>query len=229
MGGSLDFAWHSDPLLIYAVILSATLFLGICVLILTIIVKHGSRLKSEKIQRQFTALINKAKLQQNKGQSFQSELNLINALIVKYKKDIAYGWVRLLEKTAKSERLQYITIATQTNMLHCIPHCLHEEGLAEKCIAIEAIGLSGFNQFIPEIKKYVYQGGISPYACNALTRLIGVEALPQIIQSYEKGVLSTTQALSAIVEVPHHLIIQYHKDTPPNPLPKQLHRYLGLQ
>lgn len=228
MGGKLVFAWPSDPLLLYALSLAAILFSGILLLMFTIIFKHGSRLKSEKIQTKFVASIQSAIELSQKNANIQTEIAKINSLIASHKKDVAYGWVRLLEKTPKSDRTKYVAIAGQTNMIHCIPHCLNEEGLAEKCIALEAIGLSGFDQYINDVQKYVYQGGIAPYACIALSRLIGIAALPQIIQSYEKGTLSTTQALSAIVEIPKDLIVTYLQDPKNIPLPKQLYRYLGI-
>ena len=228
MGGKLVFAWPSDPILLYAISLAVILFGGIFLLIFTIIFKHGSRLKSEKIQNKFVDLIESAIEHAHRNQSFQTEIDRINSLIANHKKDVAYGWVRLLEKTTKSGRQKYVAVAMRTNMLHCIPHCLNEEGLAEKCIALEAIGLSGFEQYTNDVSKYIYQGGIAPYACIALSRLIGVAALPQVIQSYEKGALSTTQALSAMVEIPKDLIIAYCQDPKQIALPKQLHRYLGM-
>lgn len=228
MGDKLVFAWPSDPLLLYALSLAAILFGGILFLIFTIIFKHGSRLKSEKIQRKFVACIQSAIELSQKNANIQEDIAKINSLIANHKKDVAYGWVRLLEKTAKSDRKKCVAIAEKTNMIHCIPHCLNKEGLAEKCIALEAIGLSGFDQYINDVMKYVHQGGIAPYACIALSRLIGIAALPQIIQSYEKGALSTTQALSAIFEIPKDLIVTYLQDPKPIPLPMKLYQYLGV-
>lgn len=228
MEGKLDFDWPSDPLLLYALVLSATLFSGILLMVLTISLKHGSLLKSEKNQKKFVALIDRASELSKMNQSIQAEIHLINSLIASHKKDVAYGWVRLLELTEKSERSQFINIAMQTNMLHCIPHCLHKEGLAEKCIALEAIGLSGFSDYQSDVKNYIYQSGIAPYACIALTRLIGIEALPQIIASYDKGALSTTQALSAIAEIPNELILLYSQDPMQISIPNKLQQYLHM-
>ena len=224
----MDFAWSSDPLLVYALGLSAGLFLGIFLLILTIILKHGGRLNSEKIQKRFATLIHDANGRSLKNESIQVDIDRINALIAKQKKDVAYGWVRLLEQTAKQDRGQYIAIAMKTNMLQCIPHCLNDEGIAEKCIALEAIGLSGFDHFLSDVQKYVYRSGIAPYSCVALARLIGIEALPQIIQSHEKGALSNTQALSAILEIPMETIVQYCQAPTQIAMPKLFHRYLGI-
>lgn len=224
----MDFDWLSDPLLVYALALAALLFAGIFVLVLTIIIKHGSRLKSEKIQSHFTALLNEALQHHHKNQSTQSELTQINHLIQTHKKDVAYGWVRLLEKLPKADRAGYIGIAEQTHMHHCISHCLNDEGIAEKCIALEAIGLSGFQNYISDAKKYTEHNGIAPYACIALSRLTGKDALPQIIQSYKKGFLSTTQALAAIVEIPRNQIMEYGQSSNKNAIPAELARYLEL-
>lgn len=223
MGGRLDFAWLSDPLLLYALALSALLFSGIFVLILTIIIKHRSRLKSKKIQSQFVSLLNKARKNIDSNRSIESELSHINQLIHLHKKDIAYGWVRLLEKLTKEDRTEYIVIAAQTNMLHCIPHCLNHEGIAEKCVALEAIGLSDFQMYINDAKHYTETEGIAPYACTALSRLIGKEALTQVIESYKKGFITTTQALAAIVEIPGDQIMGLSKEV----LPIELAQYLG--
>lgn len=202
MGGNLAFAWLSDPLLLYALVLSCLLFGGIFLLMLTIIIKHRARLKSQKIQNQFTSLLHRARKNIDTNKSIKSELADINQLIHLHKKDIAYGWVRLLERLPKEDRTEYIAIATQTNMLHCIPHCLNHEGIAEKCVALEAIGLSGFQIYVEDAKKYTEIEGIAPYACIALTRLTGIDALSQVIESYKKGFITTTQALAAIVEIP---------------------------
>ena len=228
MGGKLDFEWPSDPLLLYALSLSVILFGGIFLMMLTIIFKHGSRLKSEKIQKQFVNIIHSAAELNQKNESIQAQINHINFLISSHKKDVAYGWVRLLEKTAQLDRAKYIAVAMQTHMMLCIPHCLHDEGLAEKCIAIEAIGLSGFDEYLSDVKQYVLQGGIAPYACIALARITGIEALPQIIESYKKGMLSTTQALSAIVEISQDEIIRFRQDPTHPQIPTDLYRYLGI-
>ena len=224
MGGSLDFAWLSDPLLLYALALSGLLFGGIFILILTIIIKHGSRLKSEKIQSQFASLLNKARKNIDSNRGIESEISHINQLIHLHKKDIAYGWVRFLERLPKEDRAKYIAIAAQTNMLHCIPHCLNHEGIAEKCVALEAIGLSDFQMYADDAKKYTETEGIAPYACIALSRLIGKEALTQVIESYKKGFITTTQALAAIVEIPGGQIMGLRKEV----LPIELAQYLEL-
>ena len=224
MGVSLDFAWLSDPLLLYALTLSGLLFGGIFILIITIVVKHGSRLKSQKIQNQFLSLLAQARQNIDSNKSIESQISHINLLIDSHKKDIAYGWVRLLERLPKEDRKQYISIAEQTNMLHCIPHCLNHEGIAEKCIALEAIGLSGFQMYAEEAKKYTEINGIAPYACIALTRLIGQDALSHVIKSYKKGFISTTQALAAIVEIPSKQTMSLGKAT----FPIELAQYLEV-
>jgi len=224
MGVSLDFAWLSDPLLLYALTLSGLLFGGIFILIINIVVKHGSRLKSQKIQNQFLSQLAQARQNIDSNKSIESQISHINLLIDSHKKDIAYGWVRLLERLPKEDRKQYISIAEQTNMLHCIPHCLNHEGIAEKCIALEAIGLSGFQMYTEEAKKYTEINGIAPYACIALTRLIGQDALSHVIESYKKGFISTTQALTAIVEIPSKQIMSLGKVT----FPIELAQYLEV-
>lgn len=224
MGGSLDFAWRSDPLLLYALTLSGLLFGGIFILIINIVVKHGSRLKSQKIQNQFLSQLAQARQNINSNKSIESQISHINLLIDSHKKDIAYRWVRLLERLSKEDRKQYISIAEQTNMLRCIPHCLNHEGIAEKCIALEAIGLSGFQMYTEEAKKYTEINGIAPYACITLTRLIGQDALSHVIESYKKGFISTTQALAAIVEIPSKQIMSLGKAT----FPIELAQYLEV-
>lgn len=226
MGVKLDYEWLSDPLLLYALGLSALLFGGIFILILTIIIKHSRRLHGEKIQNDFTLLLHQAKELNKDGKDIRQQISNINFLIQNHKKDVAYGWVRLLEQSSPSDRTQYIAIATQTNLLYCIPHCLHDGGMAEKCIALEAIGLSQFQDYLDEVRQYSEESGLAPYACIALARLIGKGSLPQIIESYEKGVLTTTQALAAIVELPHTEVIDYIKNSSNKAFPKQINHYL---
>lgn len=226
MGVKLDYEWLSDPLLLYALGLSTLLFGGIFILILTIIVKHSRRLHGEKIQNDFTLLFHQAKEIYKDGKDIRQQISSINLLIRDHKKDVAFGWVRLLEQSSTSDRTQYIAIATKTNMLHCIPHCLHDGGMTEKCIALEAIGLSQFRDYIDEVRKYSEQPGLAPYACIALARLIGKESLPLIIESYEKSALTTTQALAAIVELPQSEVIDYIKNSSNKAFHQQIYHYL---
>jgi len=226
MGGNLAYEWYSDPLLLYALSLAALLFGGIFILMVAIIFKHDRRLRSQKIQDHFVSLLNKANQFLAEGKNIQPQTTQINELIRNHKIDIAYGWVRLLEKTPPSERAQYIAVAAKTNMLHCVPHCLNEGGIAEKCVALEAIGLSGFDSFINDAKKYAKQESIAPYACIALARLIGNDSLPLIVESYGLGFLSTTQALSAIVEIPKDEVVSYLKNQTSNVIPENLSQYL---
>ena len=226
MEGKLDYDWLSNPLLIYALGLSVLLFSGIFILILTIVIKHGRRLRSERIQNQFTLLFHMAKQRREDGKDIQQQISSINFLIHEHKKDVAFGWVRLLEKIPKSDRAQCIAIAMQTNISHCIPHCLHNGGMAEKCIALEAIGLSHLNEYVNEVKKYSRQPGLAPYACIALARLIGKKSLHQIIQSYEESTLTTTQALAAIVEISQAEVFDYINDTSNKAFPQQIYHYL---
>ena len=224
----LDYDWLSNPLLLYALGLSALLFSGIFILIVTIVIKHGRRLRSERIQNQFTLLFHMAKQRCEDGKDIQQQISSINFLIHEHKKDVAFGWVRLLEQFSKSDRTQYTAIAMQTNMLHCIPHCLNGRSMDEKCIALEAIGLSHFDDYINEVKKYSRQPGLAPYACITLARLIGKESLPEIIQSYEESALTTTQALAAIVEISHTEVFDYINDTSNKAFPQQLYHYLEI-
>ena len=122
----------------------------------------------------------------------------------------------------KEDRTEYIVIAAQTNMLHCIPHCLNHERITEKCVALEAIGLSHFPIYVDDAKKYTETEGIAPYACIALSRLIGKEALTQVIESHKKGFITTTQALAAILEIPSNQIRGLKKDM----FPIELAQYL---
>jgi hypothetical protein len=225
---NLAYEWSSDPLLIYALTLTALLFGGILFLIATIIFKHGRRLKSQKTQEHFASLMNHAKVSLSEGKSIQAKITQINTLIELYEKDVVFGWVRLLEKTPIAERNQYISIASQTNILHCVSHCLNAGGITEKCIALEAIGLSNFGGFADDIKKYIKHESIAPYACITLARLTGKDSLPLIIESYGLGFLSTTQALSAIVEVPQDQVIGYLKNQTSNVIPEALSKYLAV-
>jgi hypothetical protein len=227
-GGKLEFAWPSDPLLQYALSLSALLFGGIAFLVLTISIKHGRRLRSSKIQHQLVALLTESIQRSLDSQKIDSQINAINHLIHFHKKDVAYGWVRLLEQTPILEREKYIAIAVKTNMKECIPHCLYQEGLAERCVALEAIGLSNFTSFASSIEKFSESPGVAPYACVALARLIHEKAIIIIINSYEQGFLSTTQALSALAEIPRDKVIDY-LDNQENPrIPSHIYDYLEL-
>lgn len=226
MEGNLEFAWHFDPLLFYALSLAGLLFGGIFIMVIMIIFKHGRRIQHQKIQGHFIAVLNEAHAHVKNGRSIAGEITILNKLIHAHKNDVAYGWVSLMEKTPISERESYISIAKQTEMLCCIPHCLEEGGIAEQCVAIEAIGLSQFSNYISEVEALTTHGEIAPYACVALARIRQQDALPKIIRAYEKGVLTTTQALSALVEIPKEQIANYGNHSKQEPIPLELKRYL---
>ncbi|HAT39446.1 hypothetical protein [Polynucleobacter necessarius] len=90
MGGKLDFDWLVDPLLLYALTLTASLFGGIFILILTIVIKH-SRLQSEKIHNHFILLLHQTAKHCEEGKNTQDQISRINTLIRLHKIDIAYG------------------------------------------------------------------------------------------------------------------------------------------
>jgi hypothetical protein len=203
------------PLFIYALTLAGLLTCGIAYLMGSIVMKHRRRLQSFRIQRRFIAHLNQASQASLAPELLQVEILHINQLIQLYKKDIANAWMRLLEGTPSAERSPYIQVATQTNLLHCIPHCLYEEGLPERCIALEAIGLSGFSEFAHAAETFSCDPGVAPYACIALARLNHSDALPYILKAYQQGVLTTTQALSAITEI-SPAQIQNYLDSHPN-------------
>ncbi len=226
----MELTWLSDPLLLYALTLTSLLAVGIIYLMARIVLKHRRRLQSLLIERKFVTLLNQAIAQSKpdelESKGLSSSLAQINLLIDLYKKDIANGWMRLLENTPPDQRNRYTEIAKQTRMVQCIPHCLYEEGLAERCIALEAIGLSGFEDFAVEAEKFARTNGVAPYACIALARLKTVNALPTILASYELGALSTTQALSAIAEIPTQQVSKALQDGLPTPIPASLATYL---
>jgi hypothetical protein len=222
--------WLSDPLLVYALTLTSLLVAGIFFMMASIVLKHRRRLHSVRIEHRIVSLLNDA-IHQSKSEStaqsdFSFTLAQINQLIDAEKKDVANGWMRLLEKTPPDQRSLYTEIAKQTHMVHCIPHCLYEEGLLERCIALEAIGLSGFENFAPEAEKFTKTKGVAPYACIALARLKEVNALPTILESYQLGVLSTTQALAAITEIPTPQLTQALREGHPAGIPAPLAAYL---
>ena len=224
----MEFEWPSDPLLQYALSLSALLFGGIAFLVLTITIKHGRRLRSSKIQHQLVILLTEAIQRSLVSQKIDSQITAINHLIQFHKKDIAYGWVRLLEQTPITKRDKYIAIAEKTKMKECIPHCLYQEGLAERCVALEAIGLSNFTSYADLIEKFSESPGVAPFACIALARLIQEKAITPIIHSYKRGFLSTTQALSALAEIPKDKVIDYLSKQENPRIPAHIYDYLEL-
>ena len=190
------FNWHLDPLLLYALVLSAILLSGIMFQMATIVTKHQRKYQSELIQKRFVDLLNQSiqKCNAEHINDLQTEIAEINQLIELHKKEVANAWMRLLEKTQPAQRSVYIDVIKHTHMLHCIPHCLYEEGLAERCIA--------------------------------LARLKKIEAMPVILNAYQVGALSTTQALSAIAEIPSAQIAHFLLQPEAASMPDRLKTYM---
>ncbi len=222
------FNWHLDPLLLYALVLSAILLSGIMFQMATIVMKHQRKYQSELIQKRFVDLLNQSiqKCNAEHINDLQTEIAEINQLIELHKKEVANAWMRLLEKTQPAQRSVYIDVIKHTHMLHCIPHCLYEEGLAERCIALEAIGLSGFEAYATETAMFANDKGVAPYACIALARLKKIEAMPVILNAYQVGALSTTQALSAIAEIPSAQIAHFLLQPEAASMPDRLKTYM---
>lgn len=225
----MEIAWHSDPIHQAAMALTILLLAGIFYLFITIVEKHRSRLISIRVQRKFNSHLNQAISLHERHCDFHAEITMINSLIANHKKEVANAWMRLLEKTPIAQRQPLVAIAKHSSLLQCIPHCLYEEGLAERCIALEAIGLSGFNEYALEVAKFTNDEGVSAYACIALARLKQIEALPLILAAYDKKILTTTQALSALTEIPSPELKTYLTSHHGLNVPAQLSVYLEVE
>ncbi len=102
---------------------------------------------------------------------------------------------------------------------------LIESGLGEGLTASGA-DLSGFEAYATETAMLANDKGVAPYACIALARLKKIEAMPVILNAYQVGALSTTQALSAIAEIPSAQIAHFLLQPEAASMPDRLKTYM---
>ena len=199
MGPKLDYAWLSDPLLKYAFYLSCILFIVILTFILVIVKKHYKRQHELHCQQTLKILLDKTK--QSKSKRLQN-IKFINAAIANKQFDTICAWSSILESAEELDKKNYIKIFLKLNYFEFLSEALNGKNLKAQCLAIQTIGICRLEEFIPTLKKYIKTPVLSSYISIALSRIQGIVSIDIIIDAFNNKRITTSQLLSALVEIP---------------------------
>lgn len=222
MGYKLDFVWLSDPLLQYALYLSAIFIMGIVACMILIAHKFQSHHSHQVKQAHAIDLINNLL---NANQPIQSQIDALNQCICKHPIDACYAVVRVLENA--SVRINLNTFKP-VQVKVAIDQSLRSFFRKNRAIAIEAIGFLHYDCYRPTIICYLKDPQYCSFAAEALVRLDGISAIPIILDYYRQQTLTISQTLTALVQLaPHdlkHLLLAKDESA----LPTELMCYLKL-
>lgn len=194
MGCKLDFAWLSDPLLQYALYLSGIFFAGILACIGLISYKFQSYKRHQANQAQVIHLL-KAYLSEE--QAHPHRIDELNIHIHRYPIDSCYAIVRVLENHPTSAHFQ----VKDLDLEYAIDQTLGSRFLKNRAIAIEAIGLLQLQSHRSKIFLYLEDPQFSSFAAEAFIRIEGLAGIEPILRCYQKGLLTISQTLTALVQL----------------------------
>lgn len=202
MEPKLDYAWLSDPLIEYAFYLSCMLFVVILTFILIIVKKYYQRQHELHCQQTLQNLLDRT-LQYKQSKSKQLEIiNSINVIITKNHLDAICAWSSILESAESIARKNYIEIFLKLNYFKLLSDALNGSNLKAQCLAIQLIGICKLKEFTPILKKYIKTPVLSSYVSIALSRIQGIQSIDIVIKAFEGERITTSQLLSAFVEMP---------------------------
>lgn len=202
MEAKLDYAWLSDPLIEYAFYLSCMLFVVILTFILIIVKKYYQRQHELHCQQTLQNLLDRT-LQYKQSKSKQLEIiNSINVIITKNHLDAICAWSSILESAESIARKNYIEIFLKLNYFKLLSDALNGNNLKAQCLAIQLIGICKLKEFTPILKKFIKTPVLSSYVSIALSRIQGIQSIDIVIKAFEGERITTSQLLSAFVEMP---------------------------
>ena len=202
MEPKLDYAWLSDPLIEYAFYLSCMLFVVILTFILIIVKKYYQRQHELHCQQTLQNFLDRT-LQYKQSKSKQLEIiNSINVIITKNHLDAICAWSSILESAESIARKNYIEIFLKLNYFKLLSDALNGNNLKAQCLAIQLIGICKLKEFTPILKKFIKTPVLSSYVSIALSRIQGIQSIDIVIKAFEGERITTSQLLSAFVEMP---------------------------
>lgn len=215
----LDFAWLSDPLLQYALYLSGIFFAGILACIGLISYKFQSYKRHQVNQAQAIHLL---KSYLSEEQAHPHRIDELNIHIHRYPIDACYAIVRVLENHPSSDHSQLKGL----DLEYAIDQTLGSRFQKNQAIAIEAIGLLQLQSHRSKILLYLEDPQFSSFAAEAFIRIEGLAGIEPILRCYQKGLLTISQTLTAIVQLsPANLKVLFLPNSSLT-VPSELIRYL---
>ena len=211
MEHKLAFEWLSDPLLEYALYLSCFLLLSILFFITVIIRKHQFKQYEIEYQEKIKVLFDQV-ISLNDNEADDSEaINKINKLIKNKPHEFIFAWSLLLESFEKSGQNKYLKVFLKLNYLDLLERTINSKSIKQQCLSIQTIGICKLKAFSSQLIKLNDDPSLSAYTCIALSRIQGISAINVVINAFEKKLITTTQLLSALLQIPKKQLDNWHK------------------
>ena len=190
----LDFVWLSDPLLQYALYLSGIFFTGILACIGLISYKFKTYKRHQVNQTQIIHLLESYLSEE---QAHPHRIDELNIHIHRYPIDSCFAIVRVLENHPTSPHSQLKSL----DLEYAIDQTLGSRFQKNRAIAIEAIGLLQLQSHRSKILLYLEDPQFSSFAAEAFIRIEGLAGIEPILRCYQKGLLTISQTLTALVQL----------------------------
>ncbi len=194
------FDWRSDPLLVFVALLCCFLTLNIICFICIIIYKHYKRMAQLQYQAQLQQLL--IQLSKASAHTQQQLSQVIEQLGKKNTAQSLVAWVTIMQQCHGSQQLQYASIFRRLDFDDLIHRGLASQNVTTQCYAIQMIRFCQLNQFDDALIQQLSSVVLAPYAIAALAKTQGVRAIDLMVSAYQQQLLSNSQLLTALSELP---------------------------
>lgn len=218
-----EFELHTDLLITYAIYMSGLFFFGILCCAVLICYKF-IRQSREQLQQQHCITLFQALFDAPPRASPITEQ--LNAFIRERPITACYGIVRCLEnKECNSikhfhEKLNLVELSTAINA------SIKSVYIKNKAIALEAMGLTKIAIDPKLIWSHLNDNNLAPFATEALARIKGKAALPDIARCHQNQQITNSQLLTALLQINPSDLSQFLNSPEGKLIPAELLRYL---
>ena len=226
MESNLDYAWHSDPLLEYSLYLSSILFVSILVFIGVIVKKHQRRQHEIRCQEKLKKLLDEALLMLEQKSSDLEVINQINESIKTNQINFMCAWSSIIESSDEVYKKQYLKIFFKLNHTEILSKAIKSKNIKQKCLSIHTVGSCKTNEFDETLISFSKEPVLSAYACIALAKTQQLSSISILIDAFKSKLISTTQLLSALVEIPRKQLLDWQSKKLDKHVNEIISRYL---
>ncbi len=227
LGHNLAFALHSDPLLEFVTYLCCFLALSILSFIFIIIYKHYKRQSQLRHQALLYKHIQFLLEHPLSDQPAVQRLYQLNKLIQKKPLQTLTAWMDVMQDADVVTQEKYAAVLRKLDYQTMIQRGLASRHIALQCLAMQMIRLCHLKQFDDYLLVKLASVELAPYAIAALAKIQGIAALKLILNAYEKDLLSNSQLLTAIAELPRAEVLAATSKRQHAKIHGLITRYLG--
>ena len=198
----MAFDLHSDPLLEFVAYLCCFLTLSILCFIFIIIYKHYKRqaqLRHQGLLHKFLQYLLEHPLS---DQQISKTLFQLNRLSQQKPLQTLTAWLNVMKHADMEKQEKYAGVLLKLNYEAMIQSGLISRNIALQCLAMQMIRVCNLNQFDEYLEARLESVELAPYAIAALAKTRGIASLTLILNAYEKDLLSNSQLLTAISDLP---------------------------